>query len=40
MIGTTLFGPRAGEWSFGNAQGSTPVTTSLICLARNTGFRG
>jgi hypothetical protein len=40
LTGTTLFGPRAGEWSFSNTRGSTPVTTSLICLARNTGFRG
>lgn len=38
FTGTTLFGPRNGEWSFSRAGGSTAVTTSLICLARNTGF--
>jgi hypothetical protein len=36
--GTTLVGARNGEWSFSRAQGSTAVTTSLICLARYTGF--
>lgn len=40
LTGTTLFGTRNGEWSFSRAQGSTAVTTSLICLARNTGFHG
>ena len=39
FTGTTLFGPRNGEWSFSSTHGSTPVTTSLICLARTTGFR-
>jgi hypothetical protein len=38
FTGTTLLGPRNGAWSFSRASGSTAVTTSLICLARNTGF--
>ena len=38
FTGTSLFGARNGEWSFSNTHGSTPITTSLICLARYTGF--
>jgi hypothetical protein len=38
FTGTTLLGPRNGAWSFSRASGSTAVTTSLICLARYTGF--
>ncbi|MEA2418314.1 MAG: hypothetical protein QOE60_520 [Thermoleophilaceae bacterium] len=39
LTGTTLRGARDGEWSFSSSAGATPVRTSLICLARNTGFR-
>ena len=38
LTGTTLSGARDAEWSFSSATGSTSVQTSLICLARTTGF--
>jgi hypothetical protein len=38
FTGTTLVGARDGEWTFSKARGSTAVKTSLICLARTTGF--
>ena len=38
LTGTTLTGTRDAEWSFSSATGSTSVQTSLICLARTTGF--
>jgi hypothetical protein len=40
FTGTTLVGARDGEWSFSKTRGATSVRTSLICLARNTGFHG
>ena len=38
FTGTDLTGERGARWRFANAGGSTPVRTSLICLARTTGF--
>ena len=38
LTGTTLVGERGAEWSFAQASGATAVQTSLICLARTTGF--
>jgi hypothetical protein len=38
LAGTTLVGDRGGEWSFAQGNGATAITTSLICLARTTGF--
>jgi hypothetical protein len=38
LTGTTLSGTRDGEWSFSSGGGATSVQTSLICLARTTGF--
>lgn len=38
LRGTTLTGERDAEWNLSSATGATAVQTSLICLARNTGF--
>jgi hypothetical protein len=38
FTGTDLTGERGARWRFANPGGSTPVRTSLICLARTTGF--
>jgi hypothetical protein len=38
LTGTTLTGARDAEWSFSSASGAMSVQTSLICLARTTGF--
>jgi hypothetical protein len=38
LRGTTLTGERDAEWNFSSASGATTVQTSLICLARTTGF--
>jgi len=35
---TGVVGNRGGEWSFAQNSGATAVETSLICLARTTGF--
>jgi hypothetical protein len=35
---TTLVGERGAEWSFSQFSGATAITTSLVCLARTTGF--
>jgi hypothetical protein len=40
MTATGLFGSRGGEWSFAQPLGSASIRTSLICLARGTGFHG
>jgi hypothetical protein len=38
MTATGLFGSRGGEWSFAQPFGAAAIETSLICLARSTGF--
>lgn len=38
LAGTGVLGGRGGEWTFAQPSGSTAVQTSLICLARTTGF--
>ncbi len=38
LTGTTLMGERDAEWNLSSASGATSVQTSLICLARTTGF--
>jgi hypothetical protein len=38
LTGTGLTGERGGEWSFSQPNGAATVQTSLICLARYTGF--
>jgi hypothetical protein len=38
MTATSLFGSRGGEWSFAQPFGAASIKTSLICLARSTGF--
>jgi hypothetical protein len=38
LTATGVVGSRGAEWSFAQPSGSTSVTTSLICLARTTGF--
>jgi hypothetical protein len=38
LRGTTLLGERDAEWNFSSTSGATSVQTSLICLARTTGF--
>jgi hypothetical protein len=38
LSGTTVVGQRGGEWAFAQPSGTTAVETSLICLARTTGF--
>ncbi|MBA3263030.1 MAG: hypothetical protein H0T69_11310 [Thermoleophilaceae bacterium] len=35
---TLVVGQRGGEWSFAQPSGATSVKTSLVCLARTTGF--
>jgi hypothetical protein len=40
LTSTGVVGSRGAEWSFAAPGGSTAVTTSLICLARTTGFHG
>jgi hypothetical protein len=40
MTATSLFGSRGGEWSFAQPFGAATIRTSLICLARGTGFHG
>jgi hypothetical protein len=40
LTATNVVGNRGAQWSFAAPVGSTPVTTSLICLARTTGFHG
>jgi len=39
LTSTGLTGERGAEWTFSQTSGATPVQTSLICLARTTGFR-
>jgi hypothetical protein len=38
LTATGLLGSRGGEWSFLQPFGAARITTSLICLARGTGF--
>jgi hypothetical protein len=38
LTATGLRGRRGGEWSFAQPTGSASVETSLVCLARGTGF--
>ena len=38
LIGTGLTGQRGAEWTFSRSGAATSVQTSLICLARTTGF--
>jgi hypothetical protein len=38
LTATGVVGNRGAQWSFAQPNGSTPVTTSVICLARTTGF--
>jgi hypothetical protein len=38
LTGTGLQGERGAEWSFSQSSGATAITTSLVCLARTTGF--
>lgn len=38
LTGTGPTGERGGRWSFANGGGTETVQTSLICLARTTGF--
>lgn len=41
LTGTSVSGERDASWTFASkAAGSTAVRTSLICLARTTGFHG
>jgi hypothetical protein len=35
---TGVVGERGGEWSFAQGSGATSVETSIVCLARTTGF--
>lgn len=38
LTSTAVVGARGARWSFAQPSGSTAVKTSLICLARTTGF--
>jgi hypothetical protein len=38
LTGTGPTGERGARWSFANGRGAATVQTSLICLARTTGF--
>jgi len=40
LTATNVVGNRGAKWSFAAPGGSSAVTTSVICLARTTGFHG
>lgn len=39
LTGTGPIGSRGGEWTFAQPAGTIGVRTSIVCLAKNTGFR-